>query len=446
MADYMDYSKIGNAFKQTLTGGQSVRKSPYVQVGSTYMQEPVDFSMDYLYGPRSKPQGPAQTPMMGVKVAQQQPTDQGTQDVGGTKIRMTDYLASHGYEELEDRFGNKRWFPVTPQEGQQYEDTGGMAWIFTNGSWVQMTRDETTGVLGADPRQPYAEDLEKALQSDDIQHLISVRNIMAGKDVDHPLFRGEGGKDAALARFDEKIADLQKQAGAPTWDPNAAVTPSWQTELTDLSDKLGYGEIEYIDSETGALDTATLREQGAMGDWFADVLEQSFDTGLIAGDFWQKNEETGALEVNPQLQDLVNNYSDEQIQQQNTFMQELRLKALQQGHSPADPYYSRVLSDYVTNQANTITSYVTDTMQREFEDQYTFIGNSIRDLLMEAGYATESEAFANAIAEKYAAAKDQFDMEMRKMAVELEAVERARRGQFISSLVGTVFAALTLAV
>lgn len=211
---------------------------------------------------------------------------------------------------------------------------------------------------------------------------------------------------------------------------------AWQTQLEDLMKGVQNGDIDYI-NDNGLLDTTALRNSDNIwGNWMADVLEQSYDTGVM-GDFYTVDTE-GNVQFSPDVQTLIQHYNDTLTPEQDRYMKQMRLTALQNGRSVYDPYYSNAMSDYISDRSAEVANNVSQLMNKEMQDQYSYIMNSFKSVLTEAAGATQAEEFASAMNNQWADILSNYQMGLEELAQMAAEQDAAASGQTWAAIIGFI--------
>jgi len=211
---------------------------------------------------------------------------------------------------------------------------------------------------------------------------------------------------------------------------------SWSESYQELLEGIESGEITYL-NEQGNLDLTQLRNMGIMGNWFADVLENSYKTGVIGGNIIQYNEETGEYELAPELQEMENyiGFQSPEVQEQwREYNRQLALNAIAAGHSLNSGFYSEHAANVIAEYSANVTNQVAQTMMGEIEAQYNYIANSLKQSLVELGVITDGEAFMADMATQWEANQEQYRQQIEALAMEVAETEAARFGDILTSV------------
>lgn len=212
---------------------------------------------------------------------------------------------------------------------------------------------------------------------------------------------------------------------------------TWTEQYQNLLEKLDSGEISYID-ETGNLDTTQLRQMGMVGNWFADVLENSYKTGLISGDIIQYNPDTGKYEFAPEIQEMENQIglmNEENKRAFQQFNRQLALNAIASGHSLNSGFYSdytaRGIAEYSANVADQISSV----MMNEIQSQYQYIANSLKQGLVDIGVNVDMEQFTADIENQWSQIQQQYQQQVEALAQQAAENSAETMGNIVTSAV-----------
>lgn len=211
---------------------------------------------------------------------------------------------------------------------------------------------------------------------------------------------------------------------------------SWQNQLENLMSGIQSGDISYID-QNGLLDTSALRKSDNIwGNWMADVLDKSQDTGVI-GDFLIKDE-SGNLQLSSDMQTLLQHYNDVVTPEQQRNMKNMRLSALQSGRSVYDPYYSDTLANYISDRSAEVADNVSKLMSTEMSDQYSYIMNSFKSVLAEAAGQTQAETFASQMNNMWTGIMSDYQMGLDQLAQQVAENNATSEGQTWGALIGFI--------
>jgi len=236
-----------------------------------------------------------------------------------------------------------------------------------------------------------------------------------------------------LANLDamQDILNQSKQEGAQL------EVQSWQDQMNTLMSDLQSGKWT---TDTGQMDIEAMRNSNEpFTKWMADVLEQSYKTGSIMGDFVDEN---GNLA--PELQAMSDYFqSPEQEQAYNKFSRELAFNALAKGQTLNSGYYSNYVADIVANRAAEISGQVSDVMMKDIEAQYTYIAESLKNMLVKAGRDAEAEALASQMDVQYATLQQQYQQQVDLLAAQAAADEAARTGDIFTGVLAAILSIVT---
>jgi hypothetical protein len=215
--------------------------------------------------------------------------------------------------------------------------------------------------------------------------------------------------------------------------------------MKDVMGKISKNELK-LTNEDGMLDTTDLRAQGAYGTWMADMLETSYKTGNLQTDFYQTDEQGNILKdadnkpmYVPELQTMINyitNGSPEDQQAWNQYRRDVAGYALAQGQTVNSGYYQEALAKDVANRAAQASDQISATITKEISMQYEYITNSLGNALVEMGYLTSKEQFANEMATNYAKIQEAYREGIAELSQQVAEAEASRRGDIFAGILG----------
>ena len=214
-------------------------------------------------------------------------------------------------------------------------------------------------------------------------------------------------------------------AGAQPGYQELSNITDWQTQLQDTIDKFRKGEISTNPED---LKNGSWAEQ-----WLGDVVEQAQKTGLLVTPFTDEN---GNL--SPEIQNIIDSYNENIANQHMEIMKNLRLAAIQRGHSPNDVYYNEALSNWQAGVSMQIANNISNMLVGEMQNSYQFVSNALADALKASGRATEAEALQTQMENQWAQALDDYKMQIEALSQEMADTEAARQGQVITAIIGLV--------
>lgn len=457
---YLD--TLSQSMQGTYGGYSQVHRKPrYTMIGQTRMTEPTRLSLGGMYG-----QTPASyttpLPTMGEPPTYTIPPGEETIDEITYGADYESYLeTSPDWEKVW--IGNEqKWMPTNPQEGQIYDDTIGNRYVFRNNQWIAATEtyygrhniyQEWVDFSTRNPewaqRYGYRGYLAKSLWSawnqNNTEAAQAILDEMRLKGLSNADIVNEFEKQIDYARDKgySDIADMMQTALDESGLSGAeyAITDDWVQGFEDIVTKMSSGDIVYLD-ENGLLDTTALREQGAMGSWLADMLEESYKTGQLGGDFY---DEEG--NIAPELQAMLDSFStqDETTRQQFfKINRELAAHAIASGQTANSGYYADSLANIVADRAAKVTDQFANVMMNEMETQYNYMANSMGQMLKAMGIYTDEQTFADTMATEREKALEGYRQTMLSIAAEIGETEAGSQGNIITSAIVFVLNAIML--
>ena len=445
---YLDYMSQG---MQSAYGGgysQLHRKPQYTQIGQTKMTQPTRIGLDNMYG-----QAPQALPELGQAPTFTMQPGAGTITQGQYGTGYEEYLeTSPDWEKIRVEEAD-RWMPTNPVEGQIYDDPSEKRWVFAGGEWKseithggRTLEEEYTNWMAETDEKFRDISLEDFMiyrlymvdygldewSKEDILQTLQMRGITAEAMLSRLDIIDQWLRDKAGWSEELLAAQRAKAEGHITGIEGYSVTEDWNVGFQDLLDQINAGDIDYLTDE-GMLDTTTLREQGAMGNWLADMLEESYKTGDIAGDFY---DEEGNLA--PEFQTMMDWFGemDETTRKQyEDYNRAMARHSIQSGHSINSGYYSEAFANSVATRGMQVSEQFATQMMSEMEDQYNYIAKSMEKLLKDMGKDEEAIAFADKIKTERDAVIEEMRQQAELLAAQIGETEAARRGQIISSIV-----------
>ena len=179
-----------------------------------------------------------------------------------------------------------------------------------------------------------------------------------------------------------------------------------------------------------------------MSDWLADVLETSFETGLIQSDFFDAE---GNLIPELENMSLFFESDPQAMENWNRYNKELAMHAIAKGQSIESAYYSEAVAGAVVEYAAQVADQATQLLANEMKMQYEYIASSFQNMLVEAGLQQQSEGFIAAMDRAYAGIQQKYEMGLEELAARISENEAANRGSIFSGIFSFIVnAALTL--
>ena len=211
---------------------------------------------------------------------------------------------------------------------------------------------------------------------------------------------------------------------------------SWQDQMNAMISDLQSGKW----TTDAGVDIEGMRNSGQpFANWMADVLEESYKTGSIMGDFVDEN---GNLA--PELQTMEQYFqSPEQERAYNKFSRELAFNALAKGQPLNSGYYSNYVADIVANRSAEIAGQVSDVMMKDIESQYTYIAESLKNMLQKAGRDAEAETLATQMATQYKALQQQYQEQADLLAAQIAEEDAARTGDIFTGVLAAILSIAT---
>jgi len=436
---YID--NLSQGYQNTYGGGytQMYRKQPQTQIGGSQIKAPMRISLDRMYGGMpTAPPGPPTAPTFPIDVPEDYVPSAGYDD-------YDQYLEDQGWTLRTDDTGVDFWLPPG-ERGDVYETSGGITYVYRGGEW----REPLTGEYATD----FVSDADfiEAVRLVGYGGMEGAEQFIESFITDTPSpesgLKGtiaELKEGMELAGIDEKrqkeIIRNLKRARDAHWLKQDPIE-TWQDQLESLMKQFEAGEIEYID-ENGGLDITALRGMGnMMSDWLADVLETSFETGLIQSDFFDAE---GNLIPELENMSLFFESDPQAMENWNRYNKELAMHAIAKGQSIESAYYSEAVAGAVVGYAAQVADQATQLLANEMKMQYEYIASSFQNILVEAGLQQQSEGFIAAMDRAYAEIQQKYEMGLEELAARISENEAANRGSIFSGIFSFIVnAALTL--
>ena len=444
---YMD--NLSQGYQNTYGGGytQMYRKQPQTQIGGSQIKAPMRISLDRMYGGQ-----PTTLPQMAAAGQYNIPLPGSYQPTAGYGD-YDQYLEDQGWvREYNVEAQDYVWRPGNATEGQIYQDSLGENWIFENGTWIKYTESsmfqlplppetppasQTPGPSG-DLYAPPGSLLPDTLIANWHGSGLNYRDWLLSAKMQHENYEPES---EAERNYIENNLNLINQE----LERIQEVTPdieNWQDQLTSLMEQLEAGELDYLD-ENGNLDVTALREgNNIMGNWLADVLETSYETGLIQSDFF---DEEGNLV--PELESMAAFFeSDPQAMENwNRYNKQLAMHAIASGHSVESAYYTEATANAVVAYGAQVADQITQTLSDEMKMQYEYIANSFKSAMDEAAEDYATEDFINKMNNAYDAIQQQYQMGLEQLAAQISEGQSGMMGSIFSGALSFIVnMALTL--
>jgi len=459
MATYLGSNDSGAA-------GSMYRRQPFTYIGQTKMSSP--FKLNYDTTMASSPQSTA--PNVGTYTLPDNPQSIPT---AGQNLNMEGVF---GDFEKRYMYGSDILVPKTATEGQVYQDSNNNKYTYTNGTWVKWQTPTVTGTTTEMQGQQTAgwnSALEIAVpigtmapiqingitngQGWQLDQLLEYGNAHPDKQVE--ILAGIRAKikwnrdrasdkkywDNVLNNFDKASATVSAYSDALKYYTGPVDITDPTAQMKDVMGKISKNELK-LTNEDGMLDTTDLRAQGGYGIWMADMLETSYKTGNLQADFYQTDEQGNVIKDEnnkpmyvPELQTMINyitNGTPEDQKKWQQYRRDVAGYALAQGQTVNSGYYQDALASDIANRAAQASSQISATITKEISDQYEYITNSLGNALVEMGYLTSKEGFANKMATDYAKIEEAYREGIEELAMQVGEAEAARRGDIFAGILG----------
>jgi len=434
---YMD--SLSQGYQNTYGGyTQMYRKQPQTQIGGSQIKAPMRISLDRMYGGQ-----PTALPTMAPAGQYPMSLPEDYQPTAGYDDYDA-YLTEQGFEQYTDPVsGEELWRPANPEEGQIYQAPGDDPIIFEDGEWKDYSASraayESSGTLDIEaltgPQTPLSAPIHwlyQAVTTGGMGNLGEIYEYVRA-NMDESRTYGQwlqGMRDEIIGLMDTVDASpgiLQKDAVKQQLTDIAdgllaetqrlqnieASSENWQAQLETLMEQLSSGELDYLDEE-GNLDVTALIESGnVMGQWMADVLETSYETGMIQSDFF---DEEGNLV--PELQAMSDYFTNDPEAREawDKYNKQLALHAIASGQSVESAYYTEATANAVAGYGAQVAGQVTTLLQNEMKMQYEYIVNSFKTAMEEAAGDYATEEFVSQMNDAYEAIQQQYEMAMEQLA------------------------------
>ena len=99
-------------------------------------------------------------------------------------------------------------------------------------------------------------------------------------------------------------------------------------------------------------------------------------------------------------------------------------------------YYQEALAKDVANRAAQASDQISATITKEISMQYEYITNSLGNALVEMGYLTSKEQFANEMATNYAKIQEAYREGIAELSQQVAEAEASRRGDIFAGILG----------
>ena len=457
---YMD--NLSQGYQNTYGGGytQMYRKQPQTQIGGSQIKAPMRISLDRMYGGMpTAPPGPPTAPTFPIDIPE-------------------DYTPSAGYDDYDQYLQDQGWIQVRHPQSQEWillpEPTAeGMVygdWVVQNGEWSLSpgSMPDIPGEANEDlygdyqnwlsdmgesgvievSEWPYEKFLQLMLEDlyrnpdyhPDIEErsatlIAELARLGIGVNIEYPSY-GEPPDEMASSTPTITYGPVEEMGG------DGLVIQRWQDQLSNLMEQFAAGEIDYLD-ENGNLDVTALRGMGnVMSDWLADVLETSYETGIIQSDFY---DEEGNLV--PELESMATFFEStpQALEAWNQYNKRLAMHAISQGQSVESAYYTETTANAVAAYGAQIADQVIPLLQNEMKMQYDYIVNSFKNALDEAAADYNTEDFVNRMNDAYNAIQKQYEMGLEQLAAQISEQQSGVMGSIFSGALSFIVnMALTL--
>lgn len=431
---------------QSAYGGYSqlYRKPQYTQIGQTRVSSPTKLPLGQgMYGsqglelpslpepaPYSIPESPDTIPDTQYDVDY----EQALQESGNWE----QYTVASDNSQL--------WFPSNAQQGQQYTDIAGGTWVRWGNTWLKTIPDEQGGLKFADAEdQP----IVGAAEIVDAQSQGDIDAQIAALEQEKALLRtpagggAPGGAEAPrnaerIREIDEEIDRLRglTPGDVPAIDTSLDTLANYEDTLENLIESLNDGDLTF-DPLTGQLTDAEGNIiEGAMSTWLSGMMAESYKTGDIAGALYEVDED-GNITMSQELQDLMDSYSmlDERTQgEMMEFNRQMAAHSLASGQSLNSGYYSEHVANVMADRSMKVTSTFSEQIGKEMQDQYSFIAESLSDIMKSFMSAEEVEAFNANMATQKDAIDEMIRQQSELLAASIAEADAAKTGQIITAI------------
>ncbi len=242
-----------------------------------------------------------------------------------------------------------------------------------------------------------------------------------------------------LQKAAKSLTDLNKKlnvpeptvlkTGAQAGFQNLGEVTNWQQQLQDTIDKFRKGEI--------STNPADLANGNWAEQWLGKVIGDAQKTGLLVEPFTDAN---GNL--SPEIQNIINTYNENIANAHTEEMKNLRLAAIQRGHSPNDVYYNKTLSNWQAQASMEMANNISNLLVNEMQNSYQFITNALADALKASNKATEADMLQTEMGNQWAQALDNYKQQVQTLAQEMADTNAARQGQIVTAIIGLISSVL----
>lgn len=486
----MDYTDFADMMKQSGGGGgggKLYRPQNFIGVGNTPMAQAASYNISDIYrAGGTKVGAPLNAQAVGTPLIPQM-----TPPKAEGLVTTTDYpgldqsLAESGeWYKWTNPQGVDQWMPAEPELGMMYQDMNGSWWRWTGDDWKAATTqyswtdfenalldfgsgnvndlwdfwafhhqnndeyartipdnfeefvrkvvtnpDWFSSVVNQMP--PYYQKATGSIVSgapwaavEDIAILAEAYGLASSEDIINAMVNGD------QEFLDNLAMDLEEKAAASTEGDVIDLTGEWAGGVSWVDDLQRIGQ----DFSDGNLDfEAMAQSDNPVERWFADVIGESYNTGLIAGPVV---DEEG--NINPQVEQWVASYDPELEEQHEQYMKDLRLAALKRNQSSQDVVYNEALANYQTEAAMQVAQQVSGRLMNEMESSFRFIQNAITDALQMAGDQAAAAAFNESMDLEWDRAYQEYQQQLDMLAQEVAATKYRSNANFITGIAGFI--------
>ena len=441
MATYLGADNSGVA-------GTMYRRQPFTYIGQTKMSSPFKLNYDTTIASAAQSTAPNVGTYTLPQNEQSIPTSGQQMDLG---------TAFPGFKDQWVPGAGNVSFPVSGTPGQVYEDSNGNRWYLTGykgdfPEWKKIVQNKETGAWEFEDKsqtmQPFTYEQQSQIDTLNAQIKAINRQLQFKPSTGAQYSGGREWVNPIWAQLEGQKAELQKQLNAITQTSRTigeAEIFSPVTQMKNVMKGIGAGDIK-ITNDDGVLDTTDLRAQGGYGNWMADMLENSYKTGALQTDFYQTDAQGNVVKDDnnkpvyvPELQTMINyitNGTPEDQQKWNQYRRDVAGYALAQGQTVNSGYYQDALASDIANRAAQASTQISTMMTKEIESQYEYITNSLGNALVEMGYLTTKEGFAQEMATNYAKINEAYREGIEELAQQVAEAHAARRGDVFAGILG----------
>jgi hypothetical protein len=426
------------SYLDSFSGYNKLYKPPKsVTIGSNTISSPTQISLDNMYG--SSQASSFEIPQVTVSpYTQQVPQQPSVLDVND------EYLQGQGWVKKDGQ-----WLPGTAEEGQTYEGANGKRYVFSNGEWIPW---EEAWFGPPTPTIGYgAHGVQTNIIYNDVGNMTDVQIEQMRENLDNKLKFHEHLRDSAgfsnmtpqaqqelLNSIEQDKAAIEKFS---KYTEDKADYGSWDTQLTDLVNQIDTGEIGLTD-EDGLLNLDALRNSSnVMGDWMADTIEKSYDTGIIMGEFFQRDAE-GNIVLSDDMQQIESYYNDilddDMKDQYAEFRRTLARQGLASGQVMGGSAIAEAVTNYQTQVGTQVAEQVTTKLQSEMADQYDYIARALDKAVAAGRENMEEGMFYDQVKLEQEAALAAYEQQMKDLGFQVAETEAARVGDIFNGILSFI--------